>query len=541
MNPLLKRTLSALVALTLALAACAGDDSTDYSGMRPDRTEATAPPATTSVYGAETTTTAASVVSAEALSDSAIPVYGGTDIPNDEPYDSVFFDNSGVNPRIDTEDDRFSTFAVDVDTGSYTVGRRFLRDGHLPDKDSVRVEEYVNFFDQGYEPPEDAAFAIYLDGGSTPFVENDRYQMVRIGLQSFVPPDEDRPPANLTFVIDVSGSMDREDRLELVKDALLLLVDNLDPADQISIVVYGSRASVLLEPTAVEEQRDIRRAIELLRPEGSTNAAEGLELGYEMARQAYSPNAINRVVLASDGVANVGPSGPESILELIGNEARNGIQLLTLGFGMGNYNDVLMEQLADDGDGFYAYIDDIREAERLFGDELTGTLLTVAKDAKVQVEFNPDTVERWRLVGFENRAVADEDFRDDSVDAGEIGAGHSVTALYEIKLADDADPGAGVATVFLRWEDPEDGTITEMNRELLVSELVAGYSELPARFRLATTVAAYAEILRDSYWADTLHLDDVAAEASRLAGELAGDEDVAELAELAGRAADLSG
>jgi Ca-activated chloride channel family protein len=472
---------------------------------------------------------------------SAIPVYGGTDIPNDQPYDSVFFDNYGVNPRIDTEDDSFSTFAVDVDTGSYTIGRRFLRDGYLPDKDSVRVEEYVNFFDQEYASPESPGFAIHLDGGPTPFVENDRYQMIRVGLQSYTPPaDQARPPANLTFVIDVSGSMNRQDRLELVKEALLLLVDNLSSEDQVGIVVYGSRGQVILEPTAVEEDDAIRAAIMGLEPEGSTNAAEGLELGYELARNAYSPGAINRVILASDGVANVGPSGPDSILDLIGDEARNGIQIVTVGFGMGNFNDVLMEQLANDGDGFYAYVDDIREAERLFVHDLTGTLITVAKDAKVQVEFNPATVERWRLVGFENRDVADHDFRNDAIDAGEIGAGHSVTAIYEVKLDQEAVPIAGLATVFMRWQDPETRRVIEINREMKVSDLAAEYGQLSPRFRLATTVAAYAESLRQSYWAQTWELGDVAEEAARLADELADDEDVAELARLSAQAAALS-
>ncbi len=471
--------------------------------------------------------------------DSALPVYGGNAIPNDEPYDSTFFDNYGVNPRIDTEDDALSTFAVDVDTGSYTIGRRFLEDGYLPDKDSVRVEEYVNYFDQGYASPDDAAFAIHIDGGPTPFSENDRYQTLRIGLQSFTPNDDTRPPANLTFVIDVSGSMAREDRLGLVKESLGLLVDSLNPDDQVSIVVYGSDADVILEPTAVEDQRAISRAIDRLEPSGSTNAAEGLELGYQMARRAYSPNAINRVILASDGVANVDVTSSDGILTLIGDEARKGVQLLTVGFGMGNYNDVLMEQLADDGDGFYAYVDTVREAERLFVHDLTGTLVTVAKDAKVQVEFNPETVERWRLVGFENRQVADEDFRNDDIDAGEIGAGHSVTALYEIKLADGAVRTADLATVFLRWEDPDTRVVEELSQEIVVDDLANSYEESSAHFQLATTVAAYAEVLRESYWADAVDLDRVAEEAGRLARALRSDERVVEFAELVDKAADL--
>ena len=525
MRAIRMKPIAVLVALAMVLAACGSADNAAETAHQPFERIARQSVETLTFQGAD-------------ANESAIPIYGGDAIPNDEPYDSVFFDNYGVNPRVDTEDDRFSTFAVDVDTGSYTVGRRYVDDGYRPDRDSVRVEEYVNYFDQGYEPPTVGAFAIHMDGGPTPFTPG-RYQIVRIGLQSAIPPVGDRPPANLTFVIDVSGSMDREDRLELVKDSLLLLVDNLEPSDQVSIVTYGSTASTVLAPTAVEDERNIRSAIDRLRPEGSTNAADGLVLGYEMARRAFSSTAINRVILASDGVANVGPSGPDSILELIGEEARDGIQLLTLGFGMGNFNDVLMEQLANNGDGFYAYVDDVREAERLFVNDLTGTLLTVAKDAKVQVEFNPAVVERWRLIGFENRDVADEDFRNDEIDAGEVGAGHAVTALYEIRLVEGAPPDAGIATVFLRWEDPATGDVTEMSQELGVAELAADYGDLDARFRLASAVATYAEILRDSYWAQDLALVDVADEAARLASELAGDDDVAEFARLVDRVVDI--
>jgi Ca-activated chloride channel family protein len=206
---------------------------------------------------------------------------------------------------------------------------------------------------------------------------------------------------------------------------------------------------------------------------------------------------------------------------------------------MGNFNDVLMEQLADNGDGFYAYVDHLREAERIFVHNLTGTLLTVAKDAKVQVEFNPEVVERWRLVGFENRDVADEDFRNDDIDAGEIGAGHSVTAIYEIKLVSDTDLDAGLATVYLRWQDPDSGEVTEINREMKVADLAADYADLSPRFQLATTVATYAEVLRDSYWAQSLDLDTVAAEAARLADRLGDDADVAEFADLVERAASI--
>jgi Ca-activated chloride channel family protein len=457
---------------------------------------------------------------------------GGEEIPNARPYDLTFFENYGVNPRIDTIEDALSTFAVDVDTGSYTIGRRWITDGFLPDDDSVRVEEYVNYFDQGYVAPTDEPFAIYVDGGPTPFVESDRYRLLRIGLQSMVVDDADRPPANLTFVVDVSGSMDREDRLATVRTALTMLVGELRDADQVALVTYGDRADVVLEPTAVEDSEQILRAINRLRPEGATNAAEGLVVGYQVAERAFTDGAINRVILASDGVANVGETGPDAILESIEEASGSGIHLVTVGFGMGNYNDVLMEQLADAGDGFYAYVDDLREAERLFVHDLTGTLLTVAEDAKVQVEFDPATVERWRLVGFENRDVADEDFRNDDVDAGEIGAGHSVTALYELRLAEGLAADARLGTVRLRWRDPASGETAELDRDVTAGDLSGEFDETDPRFRLAATVAAYAEVLRDSYWTQGFDLGDVATQAELLAELLAEDEDVVEFVDL---------
>ncbi len=465
---------------------------------------------------------------------------GGSATVNGEPYDLTFYDNYGVNPRIDTEDDRFSTFAVDVDTGAYTIARRYLDDGYLPDKDSVRVEEFVNYFDQHYAAPDNGAFAIFMDGGPTPYVENDRYQMLRIGIQGYRVPAVDRKPANLTFVVDVSGSMEREDRLETVKRSLELLVGELRPSDQVGLVVYGSTGRVLLEPTAVEDEATVLDAIWRLQAEGSTNAEEGLELAYDMARQAFTPGAINRVILASDGVANVGATGPESILQRIEAESSD-IQLVTVGFGMGNYNDVLMEQLADKGDGFYAYVDTLDEAERIFVDGLTGTLQTIAEDAKIQVEFNPAVVERYRLVGFENRAVADDQFRDDTVDAGEIGAGHSVTALYEVRLVEDARSDDAAATVFLRWRDPEDDGVREMSREMRVGDFALSFDRTSPTFQLATTVAAFAEVLRESYWADGLDVATVADYAERIAeGSLGADDDVREFARLVERAAQLT-
>ena len=454
------------------------------------------------------------------------------------PYD-MFFQNYGVNPSIDTEDDHLSTFALDVDTGSYTVMRNYLSDGNLPPKDSVRVEEYVNYFEQGYpNPPAHQAFGIYVDGAPTPFDQNERYQMLRIGIQGYAVPEEERKDASLTFVIDVSGSMSMDNRLGLVKRSLELLVEQLRPTDRVGIVVYGTEARVVLDSTPGSDKRTILRAVDSLETEGSTNAEAGIRLGYKMAMRAFNPEGINRVILCSDGVANVGETGPDAILSEVKRYVDQGITLTTFGFGMSNYNDTLMEQLADGGNGFYAYVDDIDEARRLFVENLTSTLQVIALNAKVQVDFNPDAVARYRLVGFENRAVADEDFRNNKVDAGEIGAGHSVTALYEIKLQPEAY--GRIATVNLRWEDPDSHQIVEMSKDFDASALARDFHEASPYFQRAVVVSEYAEILRGSYWAEGSTFDDVYREAQRVADFMPDDQAMTEFVDLVRQARRLN-
>lgn len=476
-----------------------------------------------------------------------VPTTGGTRLPNDEAFDSMFFRNYGVNPFIATDEDPLSTFAVDVDAASYTLTRRYLELGQLPPADAVRVEEFVNFFPQGYPRFEQGEFRILIDGAPSPFGAG--YHLLRVGLKGQDIAERDRKPAQLTFVIDVSGSMQREDRLELVKRALRLLVDELRGGDRVGIVVYGSEGRVLLEPlalrgrtTAEAARRRILETIDQLRPEGSTNAEDGLRLGYEMARREYQTGAINRIVLCSDGVANVGRTGPESILARVRTEADQGIQLTTIGFGMGNYNDVLMEQLADRGDGNHYYVDGIDEARRVLVENLTGTLQTIAKDAKVQVEFDSTRVLRYRLVGFENRDVADRDFRNDRVDAGEIGGGHEVTALYEVKLAAGVTRGT-LATVRLRYAMPADEgagapQVREIERSFAVEALSRRFEDASPRFRLDAAVAEFAEILRGSYWAREGRLSAVLSVARSAATHLR-DEKTAEFVALVEKAAGL--
>jgi len=449
-------------------------------------------------------------------------------------YDT-FFQNYGVNPRIDTQDDPLSTFGLDVDTGSYSIMRSYVDQGSLPPEDSVRVEEYVNYFDQSYPyPQEGQAFGINIDGGPTPFEENQNYQIMRVGIQGYAVPPGERQDVSLTFVIDVSGSMNMDNRLGLVKRSLALLVKQLRPTDRVSIVVFGTNAEVILEPTAGNRTQKITQAINRLQPGGVTNAEAGLRLGYQMAEQAFISGGINRVILCSDGVANLGETEAGSIWDKVEEYAGKQVTLTTVGFGMDNYNDVLMEQLADKGNGFYTYVDDIQEARRIFIENLTSTLQVIALNARVQVDFNPEVVSRYRLVGFENRAIADQDFRNDNVTAGQVGAGHSVTALYEIKLNPDLQ--GKIATVHLRWQNPDSLKSVETSQSFSTEQLATSFYRTDAHFQWSVVVAEYAEVLRNSYWAKNISLESIQAEAERVGNRLSEDENVSEFVNLVGQA-----
>lgn len=451
--------------------------------------------------------------------------------PNNQSTYDTFFQNYGVNPRIDTGDDPLSTFALDVDTGSYSIMRSYINEGGLPPEDSVRVEEYVNYFNQGYPyPPEGRAFGINIDGGPSPFEENQNYQVMRVGIQGYAVPSEERKDVSLTFVIDVSGSMNMDNRLGLVKRSLGLLVKQLRASDRVSIVVYGTNAEVVLEPTAGSRTEKIMRAIDRLQPGGVTNAEAGLLLGYQMADEAFIREGINRVILCSDGVANLGETEAGSIWNEIEDFAGRQITLTTVGFGMDNYNDVLLEQLADKGNGFYAYVDDIQEARRLFIENLTSTLQVIALDARVQVDFNPEIVSRYRLVGFENRDIADQDFRNDNVKAGQVGAGHSVTALYEVKLNPEAQ--GTIANVHLRWKDPDSLKSIETSQSFSTNQLATSFKRTDPHFQWTVLVAEYAEVLRNSYWANNISLYTIQSEAERVSQRLSEDEDVYEFVTL---------
>jgi Ca-activated chloride channel family protein len=287
-----------------------------------------------------------------------------------------------------------------------------------------------------------------------------------------------------------------------------MLVDNLNVNDRVGIVVYGSRGKVILEPTSIERRHDILSAIEWLRPEGSTNADEGLRLGYDMAERMFEPGKINRIILCSDGVANVGLTSAEDLLERIKRYAEKGITLTTVGFGMGNYNDILMEKLGNKGNGFYAYVDDFAEAKRIFMENLTGTLQVIARDVKIQVDFDPQVVRSYRLLGYENRDVDDDKFRDDKEDGGEIGSGHQVTALYEIKFFKDNKTDR-IGTMYIRYKDPDNGSVSELSRDITRGDFRNKFESCSADFKLAAAAAELAEILRKSYWAKGSQLSDV--------------------------------
>ena len=458
----------------------------------------------------------------------------GTDeIIGSTPIDSRFIDY-GIRTFIDTGSDPLSTFALDVDTGSYTVARRYLGEGQLPPRESVRVEEYVNFFDYDYVAP-DSGLSFGVDGGPSPF--GDETYVLRVGVQAAELEADERPPVALTFVVDTSGSMDSPDRLGLVKESLSLLVSQLQPSDTVAIVTYSGDSGVVLEPTAILERNVILSAIDELRAGGSTNLESGLTTGYDLAERAFRDDGVNRVIVASDGLANAGVTSADLLADSIRDSADNGIGLVTVGYGLNGFSDPTMEQLADQGDGFYAYVDNIGEAERLFAADLTSTLITAAVDAKIQVEFNEDIVTQYRLIGYENRAVADEDFRNDEIDAGELGAGHQATAIYEVRLADGVNPSsdAVLGRVNLRWEDPDTRDVNEVSRNVGASQINPNWAETRVDFRQAVVVATFAEVLRDNPFADGVSMETLRNEAWSLADETADYEynEFAQLVEIA--------
>ena len=456
-------------------------------------------------------------------------LFGTVDVDADdvepEPQQSADprFTDYGIRQFIATSRDPQSTFALDVDTGSFTIGRRFLDEGSLPPRESVRVEEYVNALNYDYEAPRDG-LDVVVDGGPSPF--NPDNFLVRVGVQAEEIDADERQPVALTFVVDTSGSMDRPDRLGLVRESLAILVEELDRDDTVAIVTYSGQSGIVLEPTEVRERDRILDAIDSMRAGGNTNLQAGLDAGYNLAREAFRDDGVNRVIVASDGLANAGITDVDALAARLRRDADAGISVVTLGYGLNGFNDTTMEQLADQGDGFFSYIDTIDEAERLFSDELTSTLITSAIDAKIQVEFDESVVDEYRLIGYENRGVRDSDFRNDDIDAGELGAGHQATAIYEIVLDRDVDidDRAEIGIVALRWEDPDTGEVLEIDEDIDLRDIEPRWTDTPVDFRQATVVATFAEILRDNPFADEVDLIDLADEVNALSRDVDTDE-----------------
>ncbi|HMG93922.1 MAG TPA: von Willebrand factor type A domain-containing protein [Chryseolinea sp.] len=453
-----------------------------------------------------------------------------------QPHNTEEYDAINENIFHDALKNPLSTFSIDVDAASYSNVRRFINNGQRPPKDAVRIEEMVNYFDYQYEQPkDDHPFSVTTEISQAPW--NNKHKLVHIGLQGKKISTEKLPPSNLVFLIDVSGSMNDPNKLPLLKTSFKMLVEQLRPQDHVAIVVYAGAAGLVLEPTPGDEKRTINAALDRLEAGGSTAGGAGINLAYAVAKEHFVKNGNNRVILATDGDFNVGESSNASMERLIEIKRKDGIFLTVLGFGMGNYKDSKMEILADKGNGNYAYIDNISESRKVLVNEFGGTLFTIAKDVKLQIEFNPAKVKAYRLIGYENRMLKSEDFNNDKKDAGELGSGHTVTALYEIipvgvdseflKIDDlkyqttKVEPSAArsdeLMTIKLRYKRPD-----EEVSKLIVHPLMDNNTPLAKtseNFRWSASVAAFGMLLRDSEYVKNFTYDEVVQMAQRSKGE----------------------
>ena len=470
-----------------------------------------------------------------------------------EPTDTERYADITPNAVIAASEQPVSTFSIDVDTGAYSNVRRFLDQGQLPPTDAVRIEEFINYFDYAYPTPDsrEQPFSVHTELALAPW--NQERWLLQVGLKGFEVPLAQLPASNLVFLLDVSGSMQSADKLPLVKQAMKLVVEQMRPQDHIAIVVYAGAAGLVLPSTSGADKAQIIASLDALEAGGSTNGGQGIQLAYQVAREQFVEGGVNRVILATDGDFNVGMVDQQDLEDLVTRERKSGIALTTLGFGQGNYNDEIAERLADLGDGNHAYIDTEREARKVLVTELSANLLTIAKDVKIQVEFNPAVVAEYRLIGYENRMLAREDFNNDAVDAGEIGAGHTVTALYELTpvgspalrlpplryaATEKAEGKANeVAFLKLRYKLPE------QERSRLIEQTVTRPRQIGAgspQLQLAAAVAAFGEALRGGKYLDGFALGAIAG----LVAEHKGQDRygmVAELEDLVRKAEVLSG
>ena len=456
-----------------------------------------------------------------ASGETALAVIGFSDFDGEEwiDFNTIEFDKIEDNPFLRPRENPLSTFSVDVDTAGYSIVRTFINRGYLPPKSAVRIEELINYFDYDYPPPDDGKpFAVHAESSYCPWAPD--HILARIAIKGKEFPPSERPPVNLTFLIDVSGSMSGPNRLPLVKSGLALLVDELGPQDKIAICTYAGTSGVALESTSCDKKSQIKDVLKELKPGGFTAGAQGIVTAYNLAQSQFDPASVNRVILCTDGDFNVGITSRSELVDLIKEKAASGVYLTVLGFGMGNLRDGTLKQLATNGKGNYGYIDNMDEAYKVLVRELSGTLVTIADDVKIQVEFNPATVGAYRLIGYENRLLRAEDFNDDTVDAGNIGAGHTVTAFYEIIppgaeadalpavdplrytiVREDTEAASVFAdelcTVKLRYKLPGETTSSLISFPVKKSELT-GINQTSADFRFAAAVTAFGMLLRES-------------------------------------------
>ncbi len=460
-----------------------------------------------------------------------------------EPGRTEVSSGAPVNPYTAVAEDRLSTFAIDVDTASYSQARRVIQSGGLPQADSVRPEEFINYFHYAYSQPPSLTsaegspaptalpFSVDMEAMPDPFRPG--HHTLRIGVQGRAVARDSRPSVHLTFLVDVSGSMAADDKLGLAQRSLHLLVDGLREDDTVALATYAGRVATLLQPTPAGQAATVHAAIDALSSGGSTGMSAGIDLAYGLAQSSFEPGHENRVIILSDGDANVGNTSWDELLSQIKGAADRGVTLSTIGFGVGNYQDTLMEQLADKGDGNNYYIDSEAQAKRVFVQGLGGTLVTIARDVKIQVEMNPESVLAYRLIGYENRDVADKDFRNDRIDGGEVGSGHQVTALYDVLLKEGHAPT--LATVRLRWERPgADSTAQERVYAFPDRALRETLSLTTPDTRIAYAAATFAELLRGSEHAPEIELGALLG-VTRAAAR-AGNKDDAELLRLIERA-----
>ena len=471
--------------------------------------------------------------------DRAKGVYNRKAHESDQPYQSFNTEEyDAINENIfhDALKNPLSTFSIDVDAASYANIRRFINNGQRPPKDAVRIEEMVNYFDYSYDQPkDDYPFSVITEISDAPWHAN--HKLVHIGLQGKKIPTDNLPPSNLVFLIDVSGSMNEPNKLPLLKTSFKMLVEQLRPQDHVAIVVYAGAAGLVLEPTPGSEKKTIIEALDRLEAGGSTAGGAGINLAYAVAKEHFMKNGNNRVILATDGDFNVGESSNASMERLIEHKRNDGIFLTVLGFGMGNYKDSKMEILADKGNGNYAYIDNISESRKVLVNEFGGTLFTIAKDVKLQIEFNPAKVKAYRLIGYENRMLQSEDFNNDKKDAGELGSGHTVTALYEIipagvdseffkiddlkyqttKIEPSAAKSKELMTIKLRYKKPDENVSKLIVHPLLDSN--TPLAKTSDNFRWSASVAAFGMLLRESEYVKNFNYDEVVQMAQHSKGD----------------------